>query len=484
MDERGRKAGIRRTAVVVLLGIAGLCFAARADEALPPGVAWTRVRPTVLWCGDRSSVATVEAHVEALDDVAAVRIVGPNDAFDLYDDGTRGDVFPGDGVYTAGDVRPYCNRGFSLKYGKTLETWYGTLEITLNDGRTLIDTNWVRIGLINPRLRQVFDVAFYGDGLSATAHAFFIEDLGLDVFDGYPLSSVPLEHSLRAATQQLYRFLPDAFDFVIVMPGMPIYEPERFTETNSATVRVSNAVEGIGLPVFDRSEAFGSSGRLQSVILQSFGSIESVDYELANRWGALLGSSLGLVEETENGATVWNPLSDVGGQLAGYYVSVLGEIGRFADNGDGSWRFVPFGVNEPYAPLELYAMGLLGEDEVPAIHILHEPNLADPDHVTATSVETITIEEIVAEQGGPRRPGVERAQKDFQAALIVVQDDTFTDAEYAYYSFLAFQLTSPNPPVEFDFYAPFHWATGGRGRLATELPVNLPDIPELLFGDS
>ncbi|KKU83326.1 MAG: hypothetical protein UY12_C0039G0008, partial [Parcubacteria group bacterium GW2011_GWA2_47_8b] len=50
---------------------------------------------------------------------------------------------------------------------------------------------------------------------------------------------------------------------------------------------------------------------------------------------------------------------------------------------------------DEYAPLELYAMGLLPAAEVPPIHILHDPDLTNPERVTVASYDTVTIEDII-----------------------------------------------------------------------------------------
>jgi hypothetical protein len=457
---------------VVSLILASCTSAALSRDVLPPGSLWTRVTPNVLWCEDRTSTATIEVHVVDVDDVVSVRVVGPNETFRLYDDGTHGDEVAGDSVFTVNGARPYCSRAFSLKFDKSFSTWYGTVEVTLSDGRVLEDAGWVSIGLVNPSFRQRSDITVLGDGITMTWNTLFIEDPDLAIFGGYPVYSSSIEDAARAVCERLYRVLPDAFDFVVVMPAMSFFSSSEFLAFDSTTIRVSNDVAGIGLSLFDRTAEFASAGRLQSVIVHSFGSVDLVDRELMQRWGAGLGLPLGLTEETDAGSLLWSPLSDIGGQLAAYYVAETGEIGRLADNGDGTWRLLPATGNEPYSPLELYIMGLIPPDEVPPIHLLSGLDVSNPERVTAQSVRTVTIDDIV-EADGVRTPPATASPIEFSVAFVVVQDLPFTDAEYAFFTLLSTELTYAADPSDFDLYAPFYWATGERATLKTELPLPL-----------
>jgi len=448
--------------------------ASGTDGPLPSENVWTRVRPTAVWCGDRNSTVTIEAHIVGRDDVAAARVVGPNEVFELHDDGTHGDVTAGDGVFTAADVRPYCSSRFSLRYGSAVGTWYGTLEVTLASGQRLLDGKFLRIGLVHPRYGNAFRLESYGDGLSATAYAFFIEDIDRALFDGYPVSSTMPEVAAREAVRRLYRVFPDAFDLALVVPSMPIFETLDLGEVASLSLRVANDVLHIGLPIFDRGAEYGSGGLLQGVVYHSFGGLDLVDVEIAGLWGADIGAAVGVSEEVGEGHYLWSPLSDVGGQLASYYTSDDGLIGRFEANSDGTWRFVTAVENVRYAPLELYTMGLLKAEEVPPVHVLVDPDLTDPLSVIPASAVTVTIDDLVTAHGGARTYLASQGPVEFSVAFIVVGDEPFTSAEYAYFSLLSYELTTKAAPSPSDYYAPFYWATGGRATLKVSLPVNFP----------
>jgi hypothetical protein len=461
--------------------LAALCVLAssvglHADD-LPGGIlpsenVWTRVSPSVIWCGVRDSTATIEARIVGRADVVGVRIVGPNETFTLYDDGTHGDPLAGDFAFTLAGACPYCHTGLSLKYGGTIGSWLGTLEATLADGTTLIDERAIRVGLAAPRYRGKTDVVYYGGGLSATSHAFFVQDSDCAIFDGYPVSLTDPRVASSAVLRTFYSIFPDAFDLAIVMPGRTMFASGEYRETTSQTIRTANDVENIGVPIYNDAALCGSAGRLRGVVVQPFGSIDLLDSEVLNVWGIDIGVPFGLAQSAGLGSLFWNPQSDVGGQLASYCISEDGVVGRLASNGDGTWRLVPVAENEPYAPLELYIMGLVPAEDVPPMHILSEPDLTNSERIAAASVQTVTLEDIIAAHGGTRSPAPDESQKAFVAAFIVVQDDPFTDAEYVYYSLLSYHLMSRNAPEEFDQYAPFAWATGGRATLDTRLPVD------------
>ncbi len=448
---------------------------AQAQEEFPQRNAWARVTPSVVWCDDPGSLVTIEVHIVGRGDVAAVQVTNRSeeDRFTLYDDGTHGDVTPGDNVFTLSGAQLYCNPYLVEPQGTAW--WLGFLRVTLKDGRQQGNNYGISAGMVDSRFKGVFQVQDLGNGLSATAYAFFINDSRHEVMDGYPVTPVVCGKSNFEAYRKLYSILPDAFDFALLTPGMQILRPDGFGENVPYDVLVSNSVQHIGLPTMNNSAQFGSAGRLKSVIYHSFGSMAIFDHEVAHTWGAGIGTSLGLIEEGTAVQGHWNKLSDIGGQLGAYYFSDGGLIGHFADNGDGTWRLIPNTEVEPYAPIELYIMGLIPPEQVPPIHILESPDLSNPTRITAASVRTVTIEDIMAAEGGRRAPGYPDTQTEFNLAFIVTQDWAYDDAAYAYFSLVSHDLMSREAPRPYSSLAPFYWATGGRATLNTRLPVDLPE---------
>jgi len=445
------------------------------DEEFPQRNAWARITPSVTWCGDALSAVTIEVHIVARDDVTEVEVTNhdEDDRISLYDDGTHGDAASGDRIFTREDVVLAC-RPASLKYGRAVGTWHGMLRVTLSDGRTAGNNFGFSAGVVNRSLKDTFQVQDFGDGLSATAYAFFVADSGHEVLPSYPVAPVTCGKTNFEAYRMLYRVLPDAFDLVVLTPGLQLFRPDGFAENVPYQVAVSNAVEHIGLPIMDKSATFGSAGRLTSAVYTSFGTIQIVDHELAHTWGAALGRTLGLIE-AGSGGSHWNEMSDVGGQLGAYYFAKNGQIGRFTDNGDDTWHLTSNKDVVRYSPLELYAMGLIPPEEVPPMHVLSGADLSSPGRITAASVRTVNIDDIIVREGGVRSPEVADSQKEFDLAFMVLQDGPYNDAAYAYFSLLSHHLMSRSGPEDYDNLAPFYWATGGRATLNTRLPVDLPE---------
>jgi hypothetical protein len=330
---------------------------------------------------------------------------------------------------------------------------------------------------VDPQYKDAFEVEELAPGISATGYAVFIEDSQHEVIDDYPVSSVYCGTRNYAAFQKLYSVLPDVFDIAMIQPGMQIFRPEDLAENVPYNVMVSNQVEHIGVDIFDNNAQFGSDSRLKSVIYMSFAAISVFDHEVAHTWGAAIGQPLGLLGDQYNASTNqghWNQLADMEGQLGSYYFAESGAVGHFSFAGDDTWTLISNRSPEPYSPLELYIMGLVPASEVPPIHILSGPDTTDLEAITAASYRTVTIEDIIAAEGGERTPPSGEAQSEFDMAFIVTQDRPYDDAAYAFFSLMSYQLTTQDPPSDWQSsLAPFYWATGGRATLETRLPLDL-----------
>jgi hypothetical protein len=463
---------------LILLGSVPL-QRATAEFEFPHSDAWGRVTPSIIWCDDPDSTVTFEVHIVGRNDVARVWItdLGTDEAeerAELFDDGTHGDAAAGDNVFTLAEVSMPCRPGFIATQGG-FNPWHGMLRVELKNG-TQGGNNYgiASVGMVHSDYKGFFSVQDFGNGLSATAYAFFIQDSNHEVMDGYPIASVTCGTSNFMAYRKLYSVLPDVFDFAMVMPGMQIQRPGDLAENVPYNVLVSNSAENIGMDILDNTAHFGSSGRLKSVIYHSFGKLDIFDHEVGHTWGMAIGQSLGLInEDYDVNQGHWNKMADIQGQMGAYFFGNSGAIGHFAYNGDETWHLVANTEVEPYSPLELYVMGLIPPEEVPPIHILTNPNTADLNRITAT-YRTVTIDQVIQAEGGPRNPTYAESQKAFSLAFIITQDVPFNDAAYAYFSLLAHSLVTEEAP-ESCCLAPFYWATGGRGTLTTLLPVDLPD---------
>jgi len=472
---------------IILISLLSQPDGTQAKQQTPEITGWVRFTPSIIWCGD---TVKAEFHAVGSDEIDRVQLWDPwfKAKAMLYDDGANGDLVAGDNVFTVENIRPNCDPS-AINYVNGLAgTAHFFADIFLEDKRVIarVNVNGITydVGVVDPSLKGVFQIQDFGDGLTATAYAFFIEDSRHEVMDDYPVANVYCGTTNFNAYRKLYSVLPDEFDFASVMPGLLIYRPQELEINVPYAIRVSNDVRHIGVPVFDSSAKFGSDGRLKATIYHDFGHISIMDHELGHTWGMEIGdSSQGLLDGSTGHFVA---LSDLGGQMGGIYLSPgyfdnpgafdPGRIGgHFADNGDGTWRLIPNTEILPYSPLELYVMGLIPASEVPPIHILESPDLTDPEHVQANIVRTITIEDILRVEGGERIPSVADSQKDFNLAFIVTQDVPFNEAAYAFFSILSMELMSKDGPDKRTANAPFYWATGGRATLNTRLPVDLPE---------
>ena len=165
-------------------------------------------------------------------------------------------------------------------------------------------------------------------------------------------------------------------------------------------------------------------------------------HEIAHSWSAYLDGPLSLAEQTDQDPISHWGFTSVGGVLGGWDASSLEPLG------DEQYRvcspspneaFAPQGYahnNVPYAPLELYLMGLLDPDDVPDIQVAIDPVLTTVEDTCvtfrATELETVSVAEIIA-ANGVRLPSSQDSPKHFDVALIVIAEQPLTEAEWQLY---------------------------------------------------
>lgn len=428
---------------------------------------WVRTTPSIVWCGDPASTTTIEVHITGRNDVTQVELGDLNrNVIPLYDDGTHGDAAAGDNVFTLSGFQPPCLLTAARLvpepvYFNDAMDWTVRVYATLKNGKTLQSYGGFEMGEVAPRLKGVFQTKDLGNGLVATRYAFFILDTAHQVYSGYPVYQMGATPPIVSAAQKLYQVLPDAFDFVVVEPGEFLHEPNG---PGAEAYPLPSNVKYIGSSMTTPLRSIAAK-RLKNLISHRCCDVGGLTHEIAHTWGAYLDPSLGL--RMPNGAPHWGELNDIDGELGG---------GRdFKDMGNGGWQYRQ-SLDEPYAPLELYLMGLIPPEQVPPIHLLANLNTANLNWVTAQVAGTVTIQDIIKVEGGVRDPGVATSQKDFALALVITQDQPYSDADYAFHSVIGYWLMTHNPPPFAGFQGPpFYWATGGRATLDSRLPVDLPD---------
>ncbi|QQR75320.1 MAG: DUF11 domain-containing protein [Holophagales bacterium] len=256
----------------------------------------------------------------------------------------------------------------------------------------------------------------------------------------------------------------DAYDFLIVAAGFPV---ALGPGDRAHHLGVRNDIEGIGLPIFDQSDLFGSAGRLQSYV--DLGELASyrldsptteldqalliATHELLHRWAARVsfrtagGSPSG---DLVTGEGHWSYLLASNGSV------LYGNNWR--DNGDGT--FTSIDALKIASPLDLYLAGFLSSDEVPPFFLIRNPTI-DPkrparigETVSGTRLD-LSIEDVIAAEG-PRVPAAAAAPRELAAALVylVRPGDEVSESDLANLELLRRELMKR-----------FAIQTAGRGRL-------------------
>jgi hypothetical protein len=285
---------------------------------------------------------------------------------------------------------------------------------------------------------------------------------------------------LAAASRFFYQGFPDAYDQLVYWTDLHVTGVDAFAfET---TVRNDSA--GIGQPAIDVGGDFGSAGRLASVVLMdNTGKYPSdpaalvrprswedttlslLAHETGHRWGATLR-----FEDPAGG-----PASDLllGRQRAHWSffcdsdASVL-EGNDIEDLGGDS--FETTGAVLRYGPLDLYAMGLIGEGEVPPVFFVDDGSVpgspgVDRETAPASGVSIagtrrdVTIADIVAAMGS-RQPPATRAPRLHRQAWVYVVTQSSTADPVVIEKVERFRQA---------FEGFFFSATGGRMTLETRL---------------
>ncbi|RFF32617.1 hypothetical protein DZC52_01365 [Wenzhouxiangella sediminis] len=252
----------------------------------------------------------------------------------------------------------------------------------------------------------------------------------------WPLDSY-VEDELNVAIRQALTEIVignqgDRFDFVMVLTTFPIELRSEELAANGMYWSVSNAVEGIGLPAFDQSADWGSSGRLQGFIDLGQASAErlfpqsreyqylltTAAHELMHRWSSYVGymdSGTIKADLLGHADSHWNSLLDT-------QASVM--YGHdWIEQGESEYQSGP--VTRRYSALDLYLAGLADSSEVPPMLRLRSPQPDVPEFPEAglsieADPEWIAIENVIDAEG-PRVPGVVESQKHFRAALVIVR---------------------------------------------------------------
>lgn len=393
-------------------------------------------------------------------------LLDQNTDIPLFDDGTHGDRIAGDGIWT----RNQFTADYPSSSGATAKSEFSVLKVTDNgvqktiDRRPVFQSSFAPITLFTIHAGDVQTPVMVNENLQTVSNLANIID---------PLASLKVkqrEYSIMAsASQRFYQDFADAYDFLIFISDGPTVGPgvpygEHFP--------VKNEVQNIGEILFNRTAAFGSAGKLRSVIFMN-GQARTgpTIHEVMHTWGVSLSTDLGF-QQCQGGH--WG-VSGVGkGQLGGFDSTTL------VDNGDGTFTVDDFGPNAnggdsvPYVPLELYLAGLA---DAGAVSDIKNPINVDCNSLQfaggtvtfkADGINTVTIAQIQTASGGARVPSSATSQKDFKAAMVIVSQYKLSGAEMSF-----FNQWSKIFGDDFDSLSTlsFKDATGNVGTMDTKMPV-------------
>lgn len=245
--------------------------------------------------------------------------------------------------------------------------------------------------------------------------------------DGSPYDDAARQRTAR----HFYASHRDAYDFLIVFPTFNTSFGQ--AETFGLHTLVRNDVSGIGKPIVDRGNAFGSPARLKGYIdigLLRTGvadgdvqaSVAIIAHEVAHQWSASIR-----FRDPQTGLISGDLLGHLGAHWSFFLDSDADVLyGSEWESTTSGFRTVR--SRDRYSDLTLYLMGLLRPAELPPVTLLRPSSPttflptdlppADGTVIQATP-KTITLQDIVAAEGA-RVPSYDDAGKAFRAAFVIL----------------------------------------------------------------
>lgn len=402
------------------------------------------------------------------------------DLIRLYDDGTNGDAFANDNFYSRSGITatgPLSHDG-GTHQALTVDLVFFT---NTGGGGTQHGSSTMPnspIGIVDTSQKGAIAAFQLSPSLSATSHALFLQDDGT-LFPTYPNVDEELVVDAFAgcvACELLVGQFGDQFDLISlqVSERLPSQGSSAFVAFNQF---VANDVEGIGRELFNNNfsptSVTGSTERLRAIIWENEIDVAALTHEVFHTWGVDIGLNAGFNEGTGHFGPN-NTLNGVIDQELEDGGVPLFRDDQFTDlvaNGDGTHRVVarPGAYNATLSPLSLYLAGLIPPEQVAPWDVLTTPDFSDLDRVTAGSVTTLTIDDVIAEYG-PRVPAVGASPTDFRLGVVVFKNRAFTEADYAFAT-LALQYFESSKPYDGTGAPPWNSATLGLGTITVALPA-------------
>jgi hypothetical protein len=245
---------------------------------------------------------------------------------------------------------------------------------------------------------------------------------------------------LVATARKFYQSHPDGYDQLVIWTNVGVTDEAFAFETT-----IANEIRGIGLDVFDQSRAFGSGGRLRSIVMMDtlgkypadpqarfFGensTLSLLGQEAGHRWLAFLRfrdddgrRSDALLGRDE---AHWSFFMDSD-------ASVM-EGNDIEDLGGGAFRTVA--AVRRYSALDQYAMGLVTSSQVKPFFYVENPVNVSPSRdaedaprsgVTFNGTKrTVLLQDVVSVMGA-RQPAAGQGARGFRQAFLYVPSNGTT----------------------------------------------------------
>ena len=235
-----------------------------------------------------------------------------------------------------------------------------------------------------------------------------------------------------ALLKRFYRTHDDIYDQVVIWTDAALID-----EGFAYELTVANEVQGIGLPLFDASRDFGSAGRLRSMAVMDWitkypddpqqrflgenSTLSVLGQEVGHRWLAFMEFRDHTGQRSDQllgrAQSHWSFFMDSD-------ASVM-EGNDIEDLGGGAFRTV--GAVQRYNLLDQYAMGLVGENEVPPFFYVENPTNFSGNRTRESAPQVgvtfngtrrnVLVQDVIAVHG-PRRPSAAEAPKVHRQAFV------------------------------------------------------------------
>jgi len=267
---------------------------------------------------------------------------------------------------------------------------------------------------------------------------------------------------LQKITQDLYNSFADRFDFIMLVTNNK--ERPKSVTYSGVFRKIKNDVEGIGAPLYDNSNTYGSGGQLKGVMHFAYRSAVLKGptlHEISHYWANKFQGVIAPVYDSENrsydgyylgSGSHWGYTGFFGGkgQLGGYDAAVesLRDENLTYEGRRITWKIFSatprFGWNSNggnslgYNDVELYLMGMIPKEEVADLMVplpwgsalapetkeyLADNGRWESDRVYFMAKEIVrkSWDEILSENNiSERSPNVEESQKNFRILTVLL----------------------------------------------------------------